>query len=240
MTQHPHARRTIALAAAVLACLPAAAVVPQKFTHNTADDFAAGKATAVAVSSHGQVRLARKLTPLGGAQAEQLGAEAANVSAAASLPGGSIALAVDNRVLSLAADGKVTELAKFPDELVFSLTLTPAGQLLAGTGGNTAAVYLIDPTAAQPAQILLKADDIQSYWSFVTAGKTTYVGTGPTGKLLELPNAPAASGSVKVIADLTQSNILALAANPAERSTTRKQFDCCISSRSSGIGDGRL
>jgi hypothetical protein len=209
MIQHPHARRTIALAAAVLACLPAAAVVPQKFTHNTADDFAAGKATAVAVSSLGQVRLARKLTPLAAAQAGQLGAEAATVTAAVSLPGGAVALAVDNRVLSIAPDGKITELAKFDDELVFSLTLTASGQLLAGTGGNAAAVYLIDPTAAKPAQAVLKDDDIQSYWSFATIGQTTYVGTGPTGKILEVTTTPGTAANV--IADLTQPNILSLA-----------------------------
>lgn len=213
---HPaYRRRIVALVAAAWICLPAPAVTPQKFTHNTADDFSAGKATAVAVSSRGQVKLARKLIPLASTQGGQLGAEAATITSAISLPGGTIALAVDHRVLSLAPDGKVTELAKFDDELVFSLTLTAAGQLLAGTGGNTAAVYLIDPAAAQPPQALLKSDDVQSYWAFATVGQTTYVGTGPTGKILEIPKTPATDTPPKVIADLTQPNILSLATTPA-------------------------
>jgi len=134
------------LSAVVLSAGPVLAVVPGSWQSRTEADFSSGEFDKTAVSSRGEISLARAVKVLLPAQ------EAPVVVAAVAVVGKDLyAAAGSSSEIYRITGPKAAKFATVPGTIV--TCLAPSGKtLLAGTGGKGAGVYSVSADASGPSQ----------------------------------------------------------------------------------------
>ena len=192
-------RTALSVVCILTACAWALAVQPAEWSHGTEADFASGKLEKTALTSLGELTLAREVETLLPPEAK-LGM----ISAVAVSDGGDVyaAAAPGGKIYRL-DKGKAVEFAELPATLVRCLTADKDG-LLAGASGKKAGLYRID---AKGKVSPVWTDEAVTYvWAFVpAAGGGWYVATGAEGKVYHVRGAKG-----EVIYDGDDENVLSL------------------------------
>ena len=189
--------------AAVLAALAshAAAVVPATLDQKTEADFSSGQFKSTAVNSYGEVSLSRQVKVLMPSDSMAVISGLAGIGESVYASSGS-----SNAIFKIQG-GKTTKFAETPGTLVSCLVVR-GQELIAGTGGDKAGVYVIDPQG-RVASVWSDAS-VKYIWAIVPAADgTLYLATGPQGKILAVT--PDGKGDVLYSAGKLAKNILCLA-----------------------------
>ena len=194
-------RITAAILAAMLFSVSARGVTPQTWLHANEADFAEGEFDATVVTSLGELRLARQVTLL-------VGAEQAPPVVSAVVAAGEDVYAADGSEAKVyrVSDGKAELLAELPGAMVCSLLWT-GDELLAGTGGESGGVYRV--SSAGEVQRVWSEEGVGYVWAMLRRDGTLYAATGPNGRVFAI----GANGQAETVYDAGDlaSNILCLA-----------------------------
>jgi len=155
---------------------PGLAVAPETWDHKAEADFAEGKFDLTAVSSIGEVRLARKVDVLMPAE------DAPDVVSAVIKIGEHIyaGSGVQPLVYKISS-GKSAVHAELPGAIVTSLAAS-SGKLLAATGGDGGGIYEISPDGK--ATKLWSDEAVKYVWAMAPAGEgKLFAATGCEGKV---------------------------------------------------------
>jgi len=167
---------------------PALAVQPAGWSHTTEADFAKGKFHGAVVSSRGEIRLARKIEIILPAD------EAPAAVSAVAVVGKTVyaASATEAVVYRLAGPppGAAVKFAELPGAMVCALIRSPAGGMLAATGGDKAGVYKIDKDGK--VKPLWTDGEVKYVWAILPGPRgVIYAATGPGGVWEVKPNGKA-------------------------------------------------
>jgi len=179
------------------------AIQPQRWTHSTEADFAAGELDSVVVTNLGDLKLATGVETLGelpeGVSVIYDMASVGDTTFIAAGPAG--------KLLKL-ADGAMTELIDLPDHQIFALLASSDGFVTAALSGSRSKLVAYDPNGNVLREILLP-EDIRYVWDMSTRndGEELVLATGPEGKVLSVN----ADGEITELLDTAQSNVLCLA-----------------------------
>ena len=181
--------------------VPAAAVSPGSWAHQTEADFSDGEFDKTVVTSLGQVKLAREVKVLLAAQ------DAPPVISAVVVARTTIyaASGTDGKIYKILR-GKVSTLAEVPSTMTVSL-LWQGKELLAGTAGDKAGIYRID-TKGKVTPVWTDAK-VKYVWAIVPGAKgVLYAATGPEGEVYAID----AAGKAEVVFEAGElaKNILCL------------------------------
>ncbi len=172
-------KRIAALTVAVFLSGSVWAVTPAQWKHSTEAHFAKGKFENAAVSSLGEIVLARQVELLVDCEA------APQVVSAVAVVGQTIYGASGNTPVVLKLeDGEVTQFAELPGAMVNCLLWT-GDYLLAGTGGEKAGIYKIDSEGK--AEPVWTDKDVKYVWAITEgAAGILYVATGPNAAVYKV------------------------------------------------------
>jgi hypothetical protein len=198
-------RKFIALFAAIclLSSATTIAVQTSYWTHTSADDFKQGTLDRVVATSHGELRLARKVDFLLGDDPR-----ISAIYALAETPDGTLYAGTGPQGVLLSLKGGKLETAATlgRHSAIFCLTTDPQGRLLIGTGGEKGRVLRIDKPGEAPGE-LLASPDVQYVWSIAaTPDGMIYAATGPNGQIHQI----APDGKLSVLFSSTENNILSM------------------------------
>jgi hypothetical protein len=195
-----------AAAAAVLLCAaPAGAVKTSFWTEDDARSFAAGTVRDLVISSRGVVRLSRTAAPLvadGGdiTFVNALAADAAGNLYAATAPKGIL--------LKITPDGKAERWLTLPDRpMLFSLSVSPRGDVYVGAGGKNPGVLRVSPEGKPT--VAFSDKDLRYFWAMVwDENDHLYAACGTPGRIVRITPDGAAETVFKAVGE---KNILSLA-----------------------------
>ena len=158
------------------------AVQPASWNHASEADFARGECKGVAITSRGELMLARRVQLLMQSQS------APSVVSCLALGDGAIyAGSGSSNVVYRLEGSESTKFAEVPGAVITSLLWTGGG-LLAGTGGgDKAGIYSID--ANGKATLLWSDKDVKYVWAMLSGrGGVIYAATGPKAGLYAIAN----------------------------------------------------
>ena len=185
--------------------LPAQAVHPGQWVHNSEADFTAGKTENAVVTNLGDVKLAASSSTL-----SEMPAEATIIYDLQATSTGDIYIAAgpEGRLLQRQGD-KVTELLKLDNEQIFTLDLTPQGQIIVGISGETSRLAVLEKD--NTLRTLVDLPDTRYVWDLKLRGQIAYVATGTEGKLLKVDLSASDKPVITELLATKQSNLLCLA-----------------------------
>jgi sugar lactone lactonase YvrE len=198
--------RTIPLALAILlTAATSQAVRPQSWNFLTQKDFAQGKFDNTVVDSYGQLTLGREVTPIPAAHSAQMVAAFAQTSDGALY----VATNPEPKIFRIDADKSTVVYAApkgFAD--ITAMTADAKGNLLVALSGKKARLVQLNPTDKTPAPVTkFENENVTYIWAIATAPDgTTYLGTGPHGKVYKLGPAEGTT-----VLETTAKNVMALA-----------------------------
>ncbi len=184
---------------------PAAlAIQPSQWVHTTEADFATGTTENTVTTNLGDVKLATKTEVIG-----QIPQQASVIYDLQVTDNGDLYLAVGPEAAVLRRRGdQIEEVLRLPDGEIFSLGLTPQGDLLVGVSSPTASrIAVLD---GDQLRTVVELEAARYIWDILTDGSSLYVATGTDGKLLEI-DLEGVDPVVTERLDAQQNNLLCLA-----------------------------
>ena len=180
------------------------AVQPATWVQTTEADFGSGKLDSTVTSSLGEVSLARQIQFLAGSTS------APEVVSCVALAGKTVYAGAGNEgIVYKVEGGKAVKFAELPSTMVACLAWT-GGELLVGTGGEKAGLYLVDG-GGKPRPLWID-EKVKYVWAVLrNADGSVFAATGPEGKVFAVNK----EGKAQVVyhADKLAKNILCLAAD---------------------------
>ena len=211
-----HRLPILATTAVFMIAVAASGIQPERWVHSTEADFEAGELDGVVLTNLGDLKLATATT--------QLASLPEDVTLINDLEtiGDTTYLAVgpQPQVLRVVDDG-VEVVARPETGQIFSLGQVD-GQLIVGTSGETAGLWLLRDQQLLP---IVSWESRQYVWDLATVGQDLYVATGPEGEVVRLvdlaghldsigEDQPPAELDQEVVLDSAQANVLCLAVGP--------------------------
>ncbi len=170
-----------ALLLLALAVVPAAAIHPDRWVHDTEADFAPGKSDQVVVTNLGDVKLASATSML--ADLAELTQQVSIINDLQDLGGGVfIAAGPHGRILGW-RNGQLSTQLELPDQQVFALDVSPDGFLLAAVSGTPSKLLELTPNGFVT-RVELPA--VRYIWDMQVIDGKVYLATGIDGRLLEV------------------------------------------------------